>query len=133
MTHPIILLIALAGILLPGAYCGAEQGDSPLRLSEKDTGRTIEMRAGDRMDLVLFENATTGFQWEIATITETIIKQVREPEFKPDSGAIGAGGKKTFHFVAVASGETGLTLIYRRPWEANVPPAVTFSVTIHVR
>ena len=131
MVRPIFLFMVLAGILA-GANYGAGQGFSPVQLNEKDSGRTIEIRAGDRVDLALFENAATGFRWEVAMINETIIKQARDPEFKPNSGAIGAGGKKTFHFVMVAPGEADLKLIYRRPWEANVPPALTFRVRIKV-
>ncbi len=127
-----IVMIILAAILLPQVYCEAGQGTSALQLCEQDSGRTLELRAGDRMDLALFENGTTGFRWEIAAIDETIIQQTGEPEFKRDSDAMGSGGKKTFHFVMVAPGEADLKLLYRRSWEANVPPALTFRVTIKV-
>ncbi len=132
MARALIVMIVLAAILVPQACCGAGQGTSALQLCEQDSGRTLELRAGDRMDLVLFENGTTGFRWEIAAIDETIIRQTGEPEFKRDSDAMGAGGKKTFHFGLVAPGEAVLKLLYRRTWEVDVPPISTFRVTIKV-
>jgi inhibitor of cysteine peptidase len=102
-------------------------------LHEGDAGSTVNLRAGDTMEVVLEGNPTTGFSWETAALDASVLKQLGEPEFKPDTSLIGAGGKFTFRFEAVAPGQTLLQLVYHRPWETNVPPEKTFEMTVVVQ
>jgi inhibitor of cysteine peptidase len=102
-------------------------------LHEGDAGSTVNLRVGDTMEVVLEGNPTTGFSWETAALDASVLKQLGEPEFKPDTSLIGAGGKFTFRFEAVASGQTLLQLVYHRPWETNVPPEKTFEMTVVVQ
>ena len=55
-----------------------------------------------------------------------------EPEFAADSDLIGAGGKVVLRFEAKAAGRTELRLVYHRPWEEDVEPLKSFSVTVSV-
>ena len=102
-------------------------------LNEEDTGSTAELRVGDTMEVVLDGNPTTGFSWETAAVDASVLKQLGEPGFEPYTNLIGSGGKFTFRFEAVASGQTLLRLIYHRPWETEVPPEKTFKVTVVVQ
>ena len=106
---------------------------SPTRLSEQDSGKTVELHAGDKLEVSLKGNPTTGYQWEMAAVDAAILKLVGEPEFNPDSGALGAGGKVTLRLIAVAVGQTTLQLIYHRSFEKNVPPIKTFKATVVVK
>ena len=106
---------------------------SAVTLSEEDTGSTAELRVGDMMDVVLDGNPTTGFSWETTAIDESVLKQLGEPGFEPHTSLIGSGGKFTFRFQAVASGQTLLRLVYHRSWETEVPPEKTFEVTVVVQ
>ena len=139
MTRSMMFLfMALTCVLLLGA-CGDSDENNPVltipvltTLSESDNGRTVELQVGDKLDVTLNENPSTGFTWEIGSVDEAIIKQVGESEFKPGTG-IGASGQRTFHFEAVASGQSDLQLVYHRPFETNAPPSSTFEVTIIVK
>jgi len=102
-------------------------------LSEEDAGSTVELRVGDTMEVVLDGNPTTGFSWETAAIDASVLKQLGEPGFEPYTNLIGSGGKFTFRFQAVSSGQTLLRLVYHRPWETEVPPEKTFEVTVVVQ
>ena len=102
-------------------------------LTEEDAGRTVELRVGDTMAVVLDGNPTTGFQWETAALDASVLKQLGEPGFEPATGLIGSGGKFTFRFEAVASGQTLLRLVYHRPWETDVPPERTFEANVTVQ
>nr|MBC7245253.1 protease inhibitor I42 family protein [Chloroflexota bacterium] len=104
----------------------------PLKVVERDTGSMLELRVGDKFDVVLDANPTTGYQWELAGEVR-VVQQVGEPEFVPDSNALGAGGKMTIHFQAVAAGEEWLRLVYHRSWEQRVAPAKTFELYILVK
>jgi inhibitor of cysteine peptidase len=104
--------------------------EAAVRLSEEDAGSTVELRMGDTIEVVLDGNPTTGFLWETAAVDASVLKQLGEPGFEPYTNLIGSGGKFTFRFEAVASGQTLLRLIYHRPWEKDVPPERTFEVTV---
>ncbi len=135
MTRSLVFLfMVFSSVLLLGA-CGDsdEKHVTLMSLSENDNGRTVELQVEDKLDVVLNETPSTGLIWETESVDGTIMKQIGEPEFKPDTDAIGSGGKKTFHFEAVASGQTDLKLIHHRPLETSVPPSMTFEVTIIVK
>ena len=56
-----------------------------------------------------------------------------ETSYEADSDLIGAGGVQTLTFEAVEDGETGVRLVYRRPWEEGVEPIDTFELQVVVR
>jgi len=107
--------------------------EASLRLSEEDAGSTAELRVGDTMEVVLDGNPTTGFQWETTAVDASVLRQVGEPGFEPYSTLIGSGGKFTFRFEALASGQTLLQMVYHRSWETDVPPEKTFEVNVTVQ
>jgi inhibitor of cysteine peptidase len=103
-----------------------------LTLSEADAGSAVTLAVGDTIEVVLDGNPTTGFTWETAAVDASVLRQLGEPEFEPESALIGAGGTFTFRFEAVAPGQTTLRLVYHRPWETGIPPERTFEVTVDV-
>ncbi|MBC7233843.1 MAG: protease inhibitor I42 family protein [Chloroflexi bacterium] len=125
--------VLLASIIVAVALvaCGPRVR-APLKVVERDSGSMIELRVGEQIDLVLDANPSTGYTWEVAGEVG-VVKQVGEPQFKADSQALGAGGKMTIRFEAVAPGKEWLRLVYRRSWEEGVAPAKTFEVYIVVK
>ena len=116
----------LAGVFL--IACGAKE----TALEAEDAGRQIELAVGEKMQVTLKSNPTTGYQWEVADIDESVLLQLGA-EYDADSPQLtGAGGEEAFTFEAVGTGETALQLIYHRSWEVDAPPVETFSVTIVV-
>lgn len=130
MIRIVRVLIALAGIAALVA-CGAAAGST--RLSEQDAGKTVQLRAGDKLSIVLDGNPTTGYQWEQDAGDLAILKPAGEPTFNADSSALGSGGKVTVPFQAAAPGQTTLKLIYHRAFEKSVPPIKTFEVNVVVQ
>ena len=121
----LLISIMLCGI---GPICGA-----PIKLTGADSGRTIEMKIGGCLNIVLDGNPTTGYIWEDASRMSPVLKQYKRMEFIPQSRLIGAGGKCTFNYKAVARGSTELKLVYHRPWEKKVPPLRVFAVKVTVK
>jgi inhibitor of cysteine peptidase len=119
---PLLIFMLLAG-------CGQR---GPILVTEQDSGSTIELRSGDVLELVLDGNPTTGFTWQMDPVDTRVLLQIGS-EFKPDTNLTGSGGKFTWHFKAVNSGQTLLRLVYHRPFEQGVPPARIFETTIVVR
>jgi inhibitor of cysteine peptidase len=101
-------------------------------LTEIDAGRTIELRAGDRLSVHLSGNPTAGYSWELAVVDRQVLAPLGDPAYRASSPAIGAGGFFAFEFRAAAGGRTDLRLVYRRPWEKRRRPAQSFAVTVVV-
>jgi inhibitor of cysteine peptidase len=123
-----ILTIFLTALLVLGAC-----GQGPRVLSVQDAGTTVELRPGEKVELVLVGNPTTGFTWEIETLDEAVLKQSGDPLYKSDREVPGSPGKFTFRFEAVGVGQTTLRLIYHRPFEEDTPPVDTFELTVIVQ
>jgi inhibitor of cysteine peptidase len=112
--------------------CGAG-AQTPQLLSEADAGKTVALKVGDRLEVVLSGNPTTGYSWEIGTVNERILKAVGQPAYRSSSPAAGSGGAFTFSLQAMAAGSTPVQFIYRRPFEKGVAPLKTFEITVTVR
>jgi inhibitor of cysteine peptidase len=109
--------------------CGSAS-DSTMQLTEEDNGRTVELKVGETIEVALQGNPTTGYQWQVASIDTTVLSAVGEPEYTPDSDAIGSGGVFVFQFKALAAATTPLQLEYLRVWETDVPPTELFTLNV---
>ncbi|MBW1783783.1 MAG: protease inhibitor I42 family protein [Deltaproteobacteria bacterium] len=104
-----------------------------VKLSEKDRSRTIEMRVGDVLEIILKGNPTTGYTWDVGSFDKDILKQAGKAEFVPDKMIRGSGGNVILRFEALKVGKVFLKLIYHRTFEKNKPPIKTFDVTVLVK
>ncbi len=134
---PVLLLPGALAVCAPAPEKPAATPESrsagPVKLDERDHGRTVALKTGETLEVNLAGNPTTGYRWETVKTEEAMLKPAGEPEHTPDSGLIGAGGRTTFRVTAAAPGRTGLTLVYRRSWEEKVEPAKTYQVTVVVK
>jgi inhibitor of cysteine peptidase len=119
-----MLLVCLAG-------CQSISGQ--LKLTEEDSGKTIEVKAGDTFIVSLKENITTGYGWSFANLDEQFLQQQGEASYESDSDLIGAGGTATYTFKAINTGQTTLKLIYSRPFEPDNPPEKTFEINVVIK
>jgi inhibitor of cysteine peptidase len=106
-----------------------------ITLTEANNGQTIQLKKDGSLSITLSSNPTTGFQWTIDQIDPAQLKQLGDPDYVSDctGGMVGCGGRQTFRFTATSLGQSQLRLIYHRTFEANVPPAQTFNVTINIQ
>ncbi len=102
-------------------------------VTEKEAGSTVELVSGDRLDVVLAGNPTTGFNWHVSSVDSAVLKEAGEPSFRRDSDLIGSGGEITFSFEAAAPGQTTLKMTYNRVFEKDVPPLKTYALTVIVK
>ena len=131
MFRSLTILAALLCVALSPTGC-ALCGRSVVTVSEPDRGETVRMRVGDTLEVVLEENATTGYLWELMSDNEPVLKQVGEKELRSDFNLLGSAGRMTKRFRAEAAGKTVLRLVYRRPFEKDAAPARTFEATVAV-
>jgi inhibitor of cysteine peptidase len=122
-----LLTIMLFAIVFSTAGCNSA-------LTANDNGTTVTVKTGDTFTIKLEGNPSTGYTWEAKDLDTGILEQVGEAEFSGGApGVVGSPGTLTLTFKALQPGTTTLTLVYHRPWEKDVEPIETFSVTVTVK
>lgn len=131
------VLAAAAALLWAAPFGSAAMANAAMasthRLTEADSGRAVDLKVGDRLEIALPGNPTTGFQWEVGSVDRAVLRPIGEPQFERSSDALGAGGTVTLRFEAVAPGAASLQLVYRRPFEKDTPPARAFNLSATVK
>lgn len=68
-------------------------------------------------------NATTGYEWQIASPIDDKLINLVSSEYVPyKTGLVGSGGKSIWTFKAIHAGKAHISFKYIRPWEKNTPP-----------
>lgn len=97
-------------------------------VTQADDGRTLNLRSGERLRVVLPDIAGTGYSWEIEGVDPRLLRSEgqrtwQDPGPPPAAGIEAAAGlvggplQISFLFRAVAPGRTELRLRHWRPWE----------------
>jgi inhibitor of cysteine peptidase len=86
-------------------------------LQSADLGRGAKVALGERFEVRLPENPTTGYQWAASWSPKANLVLV-DSRFVPDAGpdVIGGGGMRHFAFRAAAAGQVALMLQYGQSW-----------------
>jgi inhibitor of cysteine peptidase len=124
----------LAVVLLSACGAGCSRSSMTISADKSYSGRTIDPRVGDGVKVSLAENPTTGYKWEFLSKPEPICVIVTDAYVANTAiGTVGSGGVHNWDFRAVDKGTTTVSLAYRRPWEKDVAPAQTFTLTLVVK
>ena len=102
------------------------------------TDQVVDLLVGQRLELVIAGNPTTGYNWKSVAVPEGL-DQVGEPQYVQDPAdgpggqrRVGVGGRFIFTFVATKPLEGVVKLAYARPWEKDTPPVQTAEVRVRV-
>lgn len=101
-------------------------------VTEEDNGTTINVEINDTICAKLSGNPSTGYTWEEQLPVSAIFREAGREYVPSHPGLCGAGGEFSFSFHVVSVGSAPLSFIYHRPWETDVPPIQTFTVTVNV-
>lgn len=105
----------------------AEEPEDPAEL-----GQFTVKTDGNAMEIALYSNPTTGYEWTASSEDEEAVKIVSD-EFREGehaAGIAGAGGVQVFHLEALKEGTSDVKIMYARPWENRIPLYTeTFTVT----
>lgn len=131
MRAAVQTVVALA-VAVCCASCAQFSSGSRLVLTEKDSGRTLDVEVGDTITLRLPANPSTGYLWSSKLPDMGILREVENRYETPEKsrGVAGAPVIKVYSFAVVGPGETGIKMEYRRPWEVGSAPEATFDVLI---
>ncbi|MGA1824566.1 MAG: beta-propeller domain-containing protein [bacterium] len=98
-------------------------------LDESYNNKTVYMRKDSTIAIELAANPSTGYSWS-AEWDKSKLSLDSYKYISPAIPLVGAAGKDTWIFKALALGTTSLSFKYRRPWETNVQPLRTVNFTI---
>lgn len=93
-----------------------------------DVDKLIEVQKGEKFQIALGSNPTTGYQWRLESYTN--LYSFIDKKFTSESDLMGAGGVETFRFSALNSGETEIVFTYHRPWEEKEIEEKVFKIKI---
>jgi inhibitor of cysteine peptidase len=96
----------------------------------RSSGQTVTVAAGDRLQVQLEENPTTGFRWYIEDDKSGVLILEHDAFAHLRNGVSGAGGTRELVFRVAKQGQTILRASYRRAWETQTPPHATFELTV---
>jgi inhibitor of cysteine peptidase len=97
-------------------------------LSERDSGRTLEVSLATVITVQLRENPSTGYRWQVETVNG--LEQIGD-RFIPPGAGIGAAGLREFQFRAGRVGTHALRVKHWRDWAGSVTGR--FEATIQVK
>lgn len=113
-----------------------EPGDL-LAVFDKDNGSTIDVKAGQTVQVRLNSNPTTGYQWEYVSPPSSFVRLTQPMQYRPAREPMpGAGGVAVFTF-AVSDIPFGsprnqtLRFKYRRSFAPN-DPGKDYSITLRI-
>jgi inhibitor of cysteine peptidase len=129
-----IISATLVGIALFGAavYLVADDEEMPVVLTSDDSGTTYRMQLDEEIVVALDGNATTGYQWAIDELDETVVRSLGSTYIAPSNGAVGQGGVEEWSFRALEPGTTVLSLKYWRQWEGDASVVERFDIILTV-
>jgi len=118
------------------AFNACTQSSSVLSFTEKDNGSSISMDKGQRFEIKLESNMTTGYSWQLPEDAGGKVVSMVSSEYietEKDKEMVGAGGVETFIFEAKEAGQVEIMLEYVRPWEENTEPEKVFKIKVTVQ
>ena len=128
-------LAVLATLAL--AWTAGAAGDKTITLTDADLKKDnvkVELAKGDKLELKLAANPTTGFTWVVGSKESTALKSAGKPEYVPDKkGKVGGGGIQVFTFTAEAAGEVDVEMQYKRPFEKDKEPAKVYKFRVVIK
>jgi inhibitor of cysteine peptidase len=104
---------------------------SHYEVHERDLTRSIALKVGDELVLLLGENPTTGYRWTMEQTAGSVLSS-NGSAFAPAAGGLGAAGQRRWSFIAKAVGDTHVELKLARSGgeDAALQRALAFDVNV---
>ncbi|MDG2182917.1 MAG: protease inhibitor I42 family protein [Mariniblastus sp.] len=124
--------LSITSIRLPRSGNGAAaKRKKAIRLTSKDNGKTIAVTLGQKIQIQLDSNPTTGFSWVDQSKSKSV-RLIGEIKYAASGDAIGSGGVSTASFMSTQPGKSEIKLGYLRTFE-DKPAAKQFQVTLQIK
>ena len=121
----LLILVAVAAICMLAGCVGEVK-------TYTDSGQTIDIGANQEFVIALGSNPTTGYAWQEShdgAMLE-LVEKTYKPGEEAKQGAVGVDGIEYFRFKTLKTGETEITMVYKRPWEEEILEQKVFIVNV---
>lgn len=123
--------MSISGIRLSGTGDAAKAKRlKAVRLNGKDNGKTIKVTLGQKIQIQLESNPTTGYTWVDQSKSKSI-RLMGDVKYKASGEGVGSGGVSTASFKTTAEGASEIKLGYLRTFE-DKPAIKQFLVTLQI-
>lgn len=103
-----------------------------LTVTAANNGQSVTLAQGQSLQIVLDENATTGYTWAVDSYSTDILAEQGSKADYPSAGVMGAGGQVTFTFTGKAPGDGSIHLKNWREWEGDSSITARFDLMVKV-
>ena len=113
-----------------------EKKTRALRVDQGDSGKSIILEKGQKVEVILAGNPSTGYSWVEKARTGDSVRIDGKMSYKSDphpQGMAGVGGMYTLRLCAIKNGESTLEYVYKRLWEKDKEPLHTFKIKFLVK
>ena len=137
MKSKLVLVGIIAAVLLCLFACSAPA--KQVSVDASYAGKEVEVAVDSSLIVTLESNPTTGFKWELTSISDqTVLEQAGQkfeaPEAEGDGAPlVGAPGREVWTFKALKKGKSTISMEYSQPWEGGMKAAETFGLTVVVK
>lgn len=101
-------------------------------LTKDDNGSSLMLNKGDTLVIILSENPTTGYTWQVDGNLPSQLKEVSSDQKRTYKGSMGGAGKRILDYSVLEIGDAELRLKYWQPWSGEDSVAERFSVTLKI-
>ncbi|MBP2644107.1 MAG: hypothetical protein H6Q67_1994 [Firmicutes bacterium] len=97
---------------------------------ESDYGKVITLPFGSTLRIILEENPSTGFRWQVEDKSSSCLNLLTHEFYANKEYAIGATGTEVFYFEPARPGRCLLFLKLLRSWEGDKSIIKRFRITV---
>jgi predicted secreted protein len=118
-----------------GSGSQAGGGGNVVILQKEDSGREVDIKSGDVIQIELSGSGGTGYWWYVTNLDKTRAEVVSE-ETKPalsDKKLLGGPTTGVWRFKAKEPGRAELIMKYYRVWEGPEKAEGQFSVILNIK
>jgi inhibitor of cysteine peptidase len=105
-------------------------------ITDADKGGVVHLKAGERFEVRLKSNPTTGFMWYLEKESTPIVKLVHQSQAdvtdESEDKHLGRPVYQVFSFEARRFGDGVLLMHYVRSWEKPTPEDEQFQIHVYV-
>jgi inhibitor of cysteine peptidase len=102
------------------------------QLNESSNGQEIQLQTGQKFEIGLRENPTTGFRWSMVSNGEPACKSLDDVYEPPNVHTHGQEGTHYWWFEAAQADHGKIELVYRRSWEQAGNAARRFTLDVRI-
>ncbi len=111
--------------------CARTAPPKMVKVDQSSNNTEISLSVGQRLEIALAENPTTGFRWELKEDGAPFCAP-RGNAFEAPAAGLGKPGIRRWHFEMIQAGSATIALVYRRSFERDKPPAQVFQITVKI-